>query len=54
MLPEISPINSFLQDLSLFNSLEEVQIDRIAQLFTLETVNPDEVLLQQGQKAKAL
>ena len=53
MLPEISPINAFLQDLSLFNSLEEVQIDRIAQLFTLETLKPDEILLQQGQKAKA-
>ena len=53
MLPELSQTSTLLRDLSLFNMLEEDQIDIIAQLFIQENFNPDEIVLHQSQKAHA-
>jgi uncharacterized membrane protein YdbT with pleckstrin-like domain len=54
MLDDPEQIPVFLKDLSLFNSLDEIQIERISRLFTIVDKKPDDVILRQGVRADAL
>jgi hypothetical protein len=53
MLTDVSRILTLLQNLSIFNSLDEAQVAQVAALFTIENLTPDDVVLIQGNKADA-
>ncbi len=53
MLPEIPQIIDLLREMSLFNALNEAQIEQLAGLFGIEEFKPGEAILFQSQKSPA-
>ena len=53
MPPEIPQIVHFLRDVSLFNSLTEIELEDLAALFGVADINPEETILLQSQKSPA-
>ena len=49
MFYDLSQIQEFLKELSLFNSLDDSQIQQIASLFTIQSKGPDELIVVEGE-----